>query len=100
MAYTLMAEAPKGVDWPVLHAEIKPIRKRVELFPIPADGGSPAALGISVPQRLCNDLGWEEFTQLYDVFLKKFGMDVYDLGAGVKVTPETLDALKGRFIVE
>jgi hypothetical protein len=95
MAYTFMAESPKVVDWAALHGAIKPIRKRVELFPVPAANG----LGISVPQRLRNDLAWEEFTQLLDV-LKKFEMDVYDLASGAKVSAETLEAVKGTFITE
>ena len=95
MAYTFMAESPKAVDWAALHTAVKPIRKRIELFPIPASNG----LGFSVPQRLRNDLAWEEFTQLLDV-LKKFEMDVYDLETGTKVGADTLEAVKGTFITE
>ena len=95
MAYTFMAESPKAVDWAALHGAVKPIRKRVELFPVPASNG----LGLSVPQRLRNELAWEEFTQLLDV-LKKFEMDVYDLASGTKVGPDTLESVKGSFITE
>lgn len=95
MAYTFMAESPKPVDYAALHGALKPIRKRVELFPVPASNG----LGLSVPQRLRNDLAWEEFTQLIEV-LKKFEMDVYDLASGAKVGPDTLEAVKGSFIAE
>ncbi|MBI3854535.1 MAG: hypothetical protein HY293_02460 [Planctomycetes bacterium] len=95
MAYTLMAEGPKPVDWAALHGAVKPIRKRVELFPVPASNG----LGISVPQRLRNDLAWEEITQLMDVF-KKFEMDVYDLATGTKLGADTLESVKQKFVVE
>jgi hypothetical protein len=95
MAYTLMAESPKAVDWSALHAAIIPLRKRVELFPIPASNG----LGLSVPQRLRNDLAWEEFTQILDV-LKRFEMAVYDLATGTKVAAETLESVKQSFVVE
>ena len=95
MAYTFMAESPKPVDWAALHGAVKPIRKRVELFPIPAANG----LGFSVPQRLRNDLAWEEVTQLMDV-LSKFEMSVYDLSSGTKLGPETLESVKGSFITE
>ncbi len=100
MAHTLMAEAPKGVDWPVLHAALMPLRKRVQLFPIPAEGGKPQALGMSVPQRQCDDLGWEEFTQLFEVMRTKFGMTVYDMATGEQVTPECLEKVKGGFICD
>lgn len=95
MAYTFMAESSKPVDWTALHGAVKPIRKRVELFPIPASNG----LGMSVPQRQRNDLAWEEFTQLVDV-LKKFEMDVYDMASGAKIGAETLESVKGTFITE
>ena len=95
MAYTFMAESPKAVDWPALHGALLPIRKRVELFPIPAANG----LGMSVPQRLRNELAWEEFTQLLDV-LKRFEMEVYDLATGAKVAAATLESVKGSFISE
>jgi len=95
MAYTLMAESKEAVDWSALHGTLMPIRKRVELFPIPASNG----LGMSIPQRLRNDLAWEEFTQMLDV-LRKFEMDVYDMHSGTKVEPGALDAVKKSFIVE
>ena len=100
MSHTLMAEAPKGVDWPVLHAALLPLRKRVQLFPIPAEGDKPHALGMSVPQRQCDDLGWEEFTQLLDVMSNKFGMVVYDMATGEQVTAECLEKVKNGFICE
>jgi hypothetical protein len=95
MAYTFMAESPKPVDWAALYGAIKPIRKRVELFPIPDANG----LGFSVPQRQRNELAWEEFTQLVDV-LKKFEMDVYDMATGAKLSAETLEPVKNVFITE
>ena len=95
MAYTFMAESPKAVDWAALHGAVKPIRKRVELFPIPASNG----VGLSVPQRQRNELAWEEITQLMDV-LKKFEMDVYDMASGTKLGPATLETIKASFVCE
>jgi len=95
MAYTFMAESPKAVDWAALHGAVKPIRKRVELFPIPAANG----VGLSVPQRQRNELAWEEVTQLLDV-LTKFEMDVYDMASGAKLGPATLETIKTGFVVE
>jgi hypothetical protein len=96
MAYTLAAESPTAVDWTALHGAVMPIRKRVEVFPIPSSNG----LGMSVPQRLRNDLAWEEITQLLDLLEKKFGMDVFDLQTGERVPPGTREGLKERFLVE
>ena len=96
MAYTLVAESAQPGDWAALHGAILPIRKRVELFPVPPSNG----LGMSIPQRLRNDLAWEEMTQLLDLLQKKFGMVVYDLQTGLKVDPGGLEGLKQNFIVE
>ena len=95
MAYTFMAESPKAVDWAALHGALQPIRKRIELFPVPASNG----LGLSVPQRLRNELAWEEFTQLLDV-LRKFEMEVYDLASGAKVGADTHESVNGSFITD
>ncbi len=96
MAYTLMAESPRQVDWTALHGAVMPLRKRVEVFPVPASNG----LGMSVPQRLRDELALEEITQLLHVLHKRFEMDVYDLQTGGKVDPGALDAFKQDFIVE
>ena len=96
MAYTLLAEAPKPVDWGQLHQSVMPLRKRVEVFPVPASNG----LGLSVPQRLRNDVAWEEITQVLDVLFKKFEMTVFDLQTGEEVKPGGLEALKQNFLVE
>ena len=96
MAYTLMAESKSTLDWPALHGAVMPLRKRVELFPVPASNG----LGLSVPQRLRDELAWEEFTQILDVLQKKFGMEVYDLSTGTRVEAATLEAVKQSFIAE
>lgn len=100
MAYSLMAETKQGFDWPVLHAALAPIKKRVELFPISGAGGVPLGLGMSVPQRNCHELAWEELTQIIDVLQKKFSMEVYAMNTGKPITAETLEAVKTDFIKE
>ena len=100
MAYALMAESSRPVDWQALNQAVAPIRKRVELFPIPGAGGKPDGLGMSVPQKNANDLGWEEFTQLADVLEKKFGMAVYDLKSGARYGPDTAAAIMKTFLGE
>jgi hypothetical protein len=96
MAYTLMAEAKAPLDWAALHGAIAPIRKRVEVFPVPAANG----LGLSVPQRHRNELALEELAQLFEVFQGRFGMTVVDLHTGTVVDPASLDRLKNDFVVE
>ncbi|HYE99484.1 MAG TPA: hypothetical protein VEJ18_11265 [Planctomycetota bacterium] len=94
MAYTLMAESKNPVDWPALHAAVKPIRRRVELFPVPPDG-----LGLSIPQRQRNELAWEEIEQLSTLLRDKFAMVLVDLQTGQPVPPEAMESLKEAFLV-
>ncbi len=96
MAYTLVAESKQPADWPALHAAVAPLRKRVEVFPVPASNG----LGLSVPQRLRNEMAWEEIVQLVDLLRNRLGMEVRDLQTGDPVTADTMEALKQRFLVE
>lgn len=98
MAYTLMAESKRGVDWTEVQRAVMPLRKRVELFPVVGEAGQPSGLGMSIPQRELNDLSWEEITQLLDVLQKQFGMEVYDLATGVALSAETLEAVKVKFL--
>ena len=94
MAYTLMAESKSPVDWAAVHAAVAPIRRRVELFPVPPDG-----LGLSIPQRQRNELAWEEIEQLSTVLRAKFAMTLVDLQTGQPVPPEGMEALKESFLV-
>ncbi len=100
MGYTLMAESKQALDWAEVHRAVMPLRRRVELFPIPGEGGAGDALGVSVPQKNVNDLGWEEITQIADVLQKQFGMEVVDLPSGVRLGPDTLEAVKTKFLEE
>jgi hypothetical protein len=100
MSYTMMAESKAPLEWPSVLAALKPLRKRVELFPIPGEGGKPDGLGLSVPQRQRDDLGMEELTQILDVLRSKFGMSVLDPQTGEPVPPEGMAQLQSRFVVE
>jgi len=100
MAYTLYAEGGTSLDWAEVHRVVAPLRKRVELFPIPPERTGGAGLGFSVPQRNLNELAWEEITQILDVLQKKFGMDVYAMNRAEKITPATLEAVKSQFLGE
>ncbi len=100
MGYTVMAESKGALDWAEVHRAVMPLRRRVELFPIPGEGGMGDALGLSVAQKNVNDLGWEEITQMADVLGKKFGMEVIDLPSGTRLGPDTLEAVMKRFLEE
>ena len=100
MARTLIAESKSPVDWTRLHEAVKPIRGRVEIFPVSFEGPMPQGLGLSIPQRNCNDLAWEELLQLADVLGKRFGMTVTDLATGAAFGPDTAEEIKKAFLAE
>lgn len=100
MSYTMMAESTSPLDWTSVLAALKPLRKRVELFPIPGGGGKPDGLGLSVSQRQRDDCGLEELTQILDVLRSKFGMQILDPQTGAPVPPEGMAELQSRFVVE
>jgi hypothetical protein len=100
MSYAMMAESKGPIDWPSVLAALKPLRKRVELFPIPGGAGKPDGLGLSVSQRQRDDCGLEELTQILDVLRSKFGMEIVDPQTGAAVPPEAMADLQSRFVVE
>ena len=100
MSYTLMAESKSPLDWPALLAALKPLKKRVELFPIPGGSGKPDGLGLSVSQRQRDEFGMEELTQIVDVLRSKFSMEILDPQTGAPVHPEGMAELQSRFVVD
>ena len=100
MSYALMAESKSPLDWPAVLAALKPLKKRVELFPIPGGAGKPDGLGLSVSQRQRDDCGMEELTQIVDVLRAKFAMEILDPQTGAPGPPEAMADLQSRFIVE
>ena len=94
MGYTLMLESSKPVDWAALHKVVMPLRRRVEVFPVPASNG----LGLSVPQRNVNETAWEEIAQVAEAAQKQFGMTLHDLRTGLTLSPETAEQLKKDFL--
>ena len=100
MAYGIIAESGKPLDWPALQKALAPIRRRVELFPVTKDAGGVEGLGLSVPQIKICDESWEEIIQIAEVVQKQFGMAVFDLASGVKFSPETLEKVRKAFLPE
>jgi hypothetical protein len=98
MGYTLMAESSKPVDWAALHKVVMPLRRRVEVFPVPGNGSAPDGLGLSVTQRNLNETAWEEIAQVAAALGTQFGMKMTDLRTGKVLTPETAEDLKKDFL--
>ncbi len=84
MAFNLIAEAARVLDWDSLHAELTATRRLVELFPIASSEGCSDALGISVPLRAATEEVWAELVVLIGT-LTRAGMRVHDLHTGREV---------------
>jgi hypothetical protein len=93
MAYSLMGISSRPLDWAALNKLVIPLRRRIEVFPVPPDG-----LGLSVPQRNINETAWEEIVQVADAVGKAWGMKLYDLRTGVELGPDTMEKAKADFL--
>jgi hypothetical protein len=98
MGYTLMAESSRPLDWAALHKAVMPLRRRVEVFPVPGGGGASDGLGLSVTQRNLNETAWEEIVQVAEVLRTQFGMKLVDLRTGKALTPETAEEVRKDFL--
>lgn len=100
MAYGIVAESGKELDWPALQRALAPLHRRVEVFPITKDAGGSEGIGLSVPQRKIGDEAWEEILQIVEVVQMQFGMDVYEMETGTKLAPGTLEKVRKNFLPE
>jgi hypothetical protein len=98
MAYTLMGESAKPVDWAELHKVVMPLRRRVEIFPVPGGPGGPEGLGLSVPQKNINETAWEEIAQVAEALRTRFGMTLHDLHTGKTLGAENAEDVKKDFL--
>lgn len=95
MSYNLLAEGDLDLfELSQLAAAHAPL----ELFPIPAEGGSPDALGIALSSGDANDVTVGTLTRLIELLWSK-DATVWDLMAGVRVAaPLDLSALERRIL--
>ena len=95
MAYNLMIEFRTPADWRELHAATRPFNRFVEYFPIPSD---PPALGVSVPQKHADAVGWQELLDVLTALSLQTPIEVVDLFTGKVVGRDRWGEIKGRLL--
>jgi hypothetical protein len=86
MAFNIIAETDKKLDYEKIHAEIFSDDLNFEFIPMPGFGLSNGdAIGICVPLKNVNELTWTQLKPVLQVLKSKFGCDVYDLYGGQKL---------------
>lgn len=99
MAFNIIAETNKKLDFEKLHKEIYSVSFNFDVVPMPGlgiNGGD--AIGICVPLNNANDLTWTQLKPVLKKLKSKFDCDVYDLYGGQKLGLFNIDTFKQNLI--
>lgn len=86
MAFNIMAESKKSIDYNKLCIRVFKEHLMIEFIPMPnlgLDGGD--AIGICVPHKNINENTWQELKTILKILKSEFNLDVYDLYGGQKL---------------
>jgi len=98
MSYNVISEAPIPLDWGRVCSVVSAHRRRVEVFPIPAESpGDPDALGLSIPEGQADESAWEELIRLIDALRVGFGMNAVELYSGLCFEPGNLERIQKNY---
>ena len=87
MAFNIIAETNKKLDYGKLHKEIYSEELPFDYLPMPGLGPNEGdAFGISVPLKNANEFTWTLLKPILKKLKSKFNCDVYDLYGGQKLT--------------
>jgi len=86
MAFNIMAETNKRLDFSDVHKAIYQVDLPFDFVPMPHLGISGGdAIGICVPLSNANEKTWELLRPVLKILKSKFGCHVYDLYGGQKL---------------
>lgn len=86
MAFNIIAETSKKLDFTKLHKEVYSDNLLFEFIPMPGlglKGGD--AIGICIPLNNVNNLAWIQLKPVLKKLKSKFNCEVYDLYGGQKL---------------
>lgn len=99
MAFNIMAETSKKLDFPNLHKKIFSEGLPFDFIPMPGlgiKGGD--ALGICIPLKNANEETWEKLKPILKTLKSSFGCDVHDLYGGQKLGLFNIDSFKQNLL--
>jgi hypothetical protein len=101
MAYNIIAESSKTLDYKKLHAEIFTEDLFFEIIPMPKLGiRNGDAIGICVPLKYANETTWEQLKPVLNKLRTRFCCDVYDLYGGQKLSFFNINTFKNNFLAK
>lgn len=99
MAFNIIAETNKNLDFKKLHQEIYSNNLSFDFIPMPGlgvDGGD--AIGICIPLNKANELTWTQLKPILKKLKSKFSCDVYDLYGGQKLGLFNIDTFRANLL--
>lgn len=82
MAFNLIAESPRTIDWGAVLDKLRKTSSHVELVPIPSsDEGVSDAIGLALPSAQANAAGWGELQRALEGLWSE-GFRVIELYSG------------------
>lgn len=99
MAFNIMAESKKSIDYDKLYIRVFKEHLMIEFIPMPNLGlESGDAIGICVPQKNINENTWQELKTILKILKSEFSLDVYDLYDGQKLGLFNINDFKRNFL--
>lgn len=101
MAFNIIAETNKKLDFNTLHKEIYSDDFNFDFVPMPGMGiNGGDAIGICVPLNNANDLTWTQLKPVLKKLKSRFGCDVYDLYGGQKLGLFNIDTFRENLLLK
>jgi len=86
MAFNIIAETGKRLDYEKIHKELHSTELNFDFFPMPGSGLSGGdALGICIPLKNADENTWRQLKSILKKLRADFNCDVYDLYGGQKL---------------
>jgi hypothetical protein len=101
MAFNIIAETNKKLDYEKIHREVYSDNLNFEFVPMPGLGLNDGdAIGLCVPLNNANDITWIQLRPILKTLKSKFGCDVYDLYGGQKLGFFNMDSFKKNLLLK
>ena len=99
MAFNIIAETNKKLDYKELHDEIYSDALKFDFVPMPGLGiAGGDAIGICVPMREATELAWTQLGPVLKKLRHRFGCDVYDMYGGQKLGLLNISSFKRNLL--
>ncbi len=100
MAYNIIAETDKKLDYGRIHKYVYSQEFSFDFFPMPGHGlNGGDAIGISIPLKKANEETWAQLKPVLKILKSDFHCDVYDLYGGQRLGLFNIDTFKKNLLL-